>query len=139
MEYSFKAIGHKHITGKHKKTFEFTKDDDLTLNGDCILGVNSDFDSIKLQEFIKNLKQDKISINLTFEDKNKAVLTETITATINKSFSDENEIVIRKSNMETERTLATLSDKSAIDLSRDFMNALSNPEQTIIIKISQLQ
>ena len=29
MQYSFTAHGHENVTGKHKRTFEFTKDKEL--------------------------------------------------------------------------------------------------------------
>ena len=40
----FSARGHENIRGVHKTTFEFTKEKELTLKGDCIIGVNADFD-----------------------------------------------------------------------------------------------
>ena len=33
--------GHKNILSLHQKTLEITKDDELTSNGDCIVGVLS--------------------------------------------------------------------------------------------------
>ena len=33
--------GHKEILSLHEKTLEITKDDSLTPQGDCIVGVNS--------------------------------------------------------------------------------------------------
>ena len=39
----FFIYGHKNLLGTHKNTLEFTKDKELTLNGDCIIGVNSNF------------------------------------------------------------------------------------------------
>ena len=44
MIYKFNAYGHPNILGTHKTTFEFTKDNELTLNGDCIVGVKADFE-----------------------------------------------------------------------------------------------
>ncbi len=43
MEYSFTAWGHENITANHKRTLEFTKDNELSLEGDCILGVSANF------------------------------------------------------------------------------------------------
>ena len=52
MRYSFTCYGHENITAKHKTTLEFTKDKDLSLKGDCIVGVNADFDINKIKELI---------------------------------------------------------------------------------------
>jgi len=42
--------GHKNILSLHKKTIEITKDNELTVNGDCIVGTNSSLACIDLPE-----------------------------------------------------------------------------------------
>ena len=49
---SFFCFGHKNILAKHRNTLEFTKDKDLTLNGDCIVGVNANFDLKEINHLI---------------------------------------------------------------------------------------
>ena len=51
IEIPFK--GHKNILSLHKKTIEITKDDKLTVNGDCIVGTNSSLACIDLPEKFK--------------------------------------------------------------------------------------
>ena len=51
IEIPFK--GHKNILSLHKKTIEITKDCNLTVNGDCIVGINSSFACIDLPEKFK--------------------------------------------------------------------------------------
>ena len=60
---SFNAYGHENVKATHKNTIEFTKEKELTPQGDCILGVNSDFDFKKIAEFIKG--KSKISVKIT--------------------------------------------------------------------------
>ena len=55
MQYSFLAYGHKNVTSLHKSTFEITTDKDLTLKGDCIIGLNSD---VTLNDFPAELKKE---------------------------------------------------------------------------------
>ena len=57
MQYKFKAYGHPNITAKHKTTLEFTKDKELSLRGDCIVGVKSDFELPLIKNFISQLKK----------------------------------------------------------------------------------
>ena len=45
--------GHKNILSLHKKTIEITKDSQLTVNGDCIIGVGSNLACIDLPENFK--------------------------------------------------------------------------------------
>ena len=53
MRYSFTCYGHENIASKHKTTLEFTKDKELGLEGDCIVGVKADFSLLQLKKFIK--------------------------------------------------------------------------------------
>ena len=64
MEYSFTCYGHENVTCKHKTTLEFTKDSELSLNGDCIVGIGADFQINEIKEFIRNLKSKKITITI---------------------------------------------------------------------------
>ena len=51
IEIPFK--GHKNILSLHEKTIEITKDTELTVNGDCIIGTNSNLACIDLPEKFK--------------------------------------------------------------------------------------
>src|SRR3989338_4407445 len=98
MKYQFNAYGHPNIRGAHKTTFELTKDAELSLRGDCIIGVNADFNLKEIKKFIEySIKNDnkKIQITLKIGKKNKKI-HETINAEINTYFNSDKEIVIRK-------------------------------------------
>ena len=64
MEYSFTCYGHENIKAKHKTTLEFTKDTEMGLKGDCIVGVNADFSLDKLKKLTKLFK----GFNLIIQD-----------------------------------------------------------------------
>lgn len=132
MEYSFFSFGHSNITAKHKNTIEFTKDKDLTLKGDCIIGVNSDFDLKKIKELIKNSK--KIRILIKVDD-----LTEEITCKTNPDFDDNEEIVIRKSDFVSKRTLGIKADKACSDLNKEFIKKLAEKDKKIEIKLNNIK
>ena len=116
MNYKFSIKGHKNITATHKTTLEFTKDTFLTKKGDCITGINSDFE---LKELKKFLNSDKIKITITAKG-----LKDTITATPNKKFSSSQEMVIRMSEHDSERTFAVRSSKASKHISRLLIRAL---------------
>lgn len=128
--YKFKAYGHENITAKHKTTLEFTKDEDLSLKGDCIVGVNADFNLASLKKFIKKLKNNKIRIIIKGNN-----IKEEITAEINPDFNSDTEMVIRKSDFKDKRTFAINSNKSSKDLDRNFTEKISNDGQEISIEI----
>ena len=129
-EIIFYSKGHENIKATHKNTIEFTKDDYLTPRGDCIVGINSDFifDEIK-----KILCWDKAKIEINVDDK-----IEEIEGIVNKEFSSKHEIVIRKSDFISDRTLIIRANKGSIDLNRDFVNLLKNKEIKMKIRIKKI-
>src|SRR3989338_1936795 len=66
MKYSFTCCGHENVTARHKTTLEFTKDNELSLKGDCIVGVKADFSLKGIKSFIKSLGNNR-KITITIE------------------------------------------------------------------------
>lgn len=130
MKYLFHAYGHPNILGTHKTTFEFTKDEELSLKGDCIIGVKADFELEGLKEFIKSLKNNKISITIS-----SSKIHEIIFAEVNPDFNDDKEFVVRKANFVSKRTFATGSNKAALDLDRNLISFLKERGSKISISL----
>jgi hypothetical protein len=123
----FFIFGHSNLLGTHRNTFEFTKESNLTKEGDCIIGVNCNFSSDELMAIVAKFNKLKVKIS-------SKQLTEEITCDVNKDFSDEHEIVIRKTSFLSKRTLGINADKAAKDLSRELIRNIkeSNGEVEII-------
>ncbi|MFT4303447.1 MAG: DUF371 domain-containing protein [Candidatus Woesearchaeota archaeon] len=115
--YSFYCYGHKNITSKHKNTLEFTKDHKVSLQGDCIVGVKADFELDKIRKFIAYKKDIQVIIECEG-------ITQIVNCKINKNFNSDDEIVIRKSGFDSERTLGLWADKGACDLSRELIEKI---------------
>jgi len=113
----FRAWGHPNIKATHKNTIEFTKEEYLTPEGDCVIGVKADFDTKKLQDFAKKHKFAKITIKT-------GGLSETIVAKTNPEFNDDKELVIRLGEYASKRTFAIRADKAAKHLNRELIRAL---------------
>ena len=133
MIYKFKAYGHPNILGTHKATLEFTKDDALSLKGDCIVGVKADFKLNKLKEFIKASSNKKVTITIQAisKDKKHQKIKEEVSAELNANFNDSKEFVIRKTNFVSERTFAISSNKAALGLNRDLIQFLKEKSSKI--------
>lgn len=123
----FTAYGHPNISSTHKNTFEFTKDNEVTKTGDCIVGVNADFSLLELKKLLNNKS---IRITIYVDDQK-----EDIIATPNKSFNSEYEIVVRKTDFVSERTLAINANKAAVDF--NIKEKLKKPDQKVVVEITK--
>lgn len=144
MAYSFACYGHENITCKHKTTLEFTKSNELSLKGDCIVGVKADFSIKEIKRFIESLGNNKKititieTINEDYNNKNyneKSInnqkITEKINAEINASFNSDKEMVIRKSDFADKRTFAVKADKAACELNVGLVKFLKDKNAVI--------
>ena len=130
MIYTFNAYGHLNIQGTHKTTLEFTKDSEVSLNGDCIVGVKADFDLNRIRDFIEKSKNNKVTIILRNNN-----IQEKIAAELNPNFNSSKEFVIRKTDFVSERTFAIKANQAAFDLNRDLINYLQDKKNKIIVII----
>jgi len=135
IEISFKAYGHRNIKATHKSTLEFTKEDNVTEKGDCIIAIKSDYSANDLPDNLKNLLKNndtKVIIELKIDN-----LKDTIYAYGSEKLTLKSNIsiVIRKSNYIDDRTIAIKSDKAAININRKIIKHLKNPSNSITVKI----
>ena len=95
--------GHKNILSLHKKTIEITKDSQLTVNGDCIVGVNSSLACVDLSENLKKkIRNPDTEIVFT--------------------------ILADESAFTCSRTIAIKCDKASDDIPRKMVKKLQNPK-----------
>ena len=132
---SLVAYGHRNLKGTHKTTLEITKALNVTPKGDCIVAVNA---SKSLNDLNKSLRaiitQPSSSVTLALEVNE--IMDEV------KGFGDPRltlasleDIVCRKSNFVSERTLMVKADKAAVDLDRRIIEALKDPEEAAYVTI----
>ena len=137
MKIEIPFSGHENILSLHKKTIEITKDSQLTVNGDCIIGVGSNLACIDLPENFKKKIQ-----NPTTEIKF-SIVTDEHSFTIHGMGSEKltlkhsNDIVLRKSAFTCSRTIAIKCDKASDDIPRNMVKKLQDPKTSgkLIIEI----
>jgi hypothetical protein len=129
------AFGHGNIQAIHPSTLMFTKEKHLSKTGDCIIAVAADKAAADLScEFKEKLKKPNAKLAITIE-------AEGLTQQVNASGStkllltNSTDMVIRKSDYISDRTLAIHADKSSSDLPREFVEKLKNPKQKIKITL----
>ncbi len=113
---TFTVNGHPKITAEHKSTLEFTKEEHIKGNGDCILGVSSNHNVNDLNKlsgrviFVMSVDGIKDSFEATIPK--------------NHKLADNKELVIRTSSFVSERTYAIASTKASIDIDRKIVESL---------------
>lgn len=128
--------GHPNIRSLHERTVEITKNENLTIRGDCIIGVKANKSCADLNERLKRNLQSadaiaKIEIavgseSLTLRGEGDSRLT----------LSDEHDIVIRKTRFICPRTLSIKCDIASSDVPRDMIGLLQDPGAKGIFRIT---
>ena len=118
MKIEIPFTGHKNILSLHKKTIEITKDSELSVSGDCIVGTNSTIACIDLPEkFKKKIRNPDTVILFT-------IAADEYSFSIHGKGSEKltlkhkNDIVLRKSAFTCSRTIAIKCDKASDDIPR---------------------
>ena len=130
------AFGHPNIQASHPTTIMLTKERMVTQRGDCIVAVAADKSVADLSKEFKNalrMPNAKLTIELEVDG---------LKGQINAYGSPElplshpNDLVIRKSEFFSDRTLAVKADKSSSDLSRVVVEKLKNPKQQVTLTLT---
>jgi len=127
MKQTITATGHENVLAEHGTTIEITKHPDLTVMGDCIIGVKASHGCADLNPELKDLIQSgkKIQVTLKVGEIEDVVIGEGH-ALLTLTHPDD--IVIRKSDFKCQRTLMINADKAACDLKKELVDALEKPE-----------
>ena len=128
MNFKIKAKGHENVLSLHKSTFEITKDNDLSLSGDCIIGLDIDKSMEDFpEEFKEKLANDDTKVIVELKTPNASDTIEGY-GHHDLTLSHPTDMVCRKSTFVCSRTLMIKSNKAAIDLNRDLIKDLANGE-----------
>jgi hypothetical protein len=130
------ARGHENIKAAHPTTLEITKDSELTLRGDCIIGVSATKSiselSDELKEYLKKGKKAEIHLNLP-----EYGISESLSGYGSEklTFDHKTDIVIRRSKYVCGRTLLISASKAARDLDREFIKLLRDRKTELHFEI----
>ena len=130
------AFGHPNILASHPTTIMITKERQVTKRGDCIVAVDADKSVADLSiEFKRALRQPKAKLIVELEvDGLKGEITAFGSPEL--KLNHPNDLVIRKSEFVSDRTLAVKADKSSADLSKAVVEKLKNPKQQITLTLT---
>jgi len=130
------AFGHPNIQATHPTTIMFTKERMVTQRGDCIVAVDANKAVADLSpEFKRALKQPNAKLTIELEVDGQ-VGKITAYGSPDLTLSHPNDLVIRKSDFTSDRTLAVRADKSSGELSRAIVEKLKNPKQQVTMTLT---
>src|SRR5919202_3327139 len=107
--------GHRNVQSLHARTIEITKDPNLTLQGDCIIGVSSNKSCCDINGKVQRMLKDNnshIIIDIMVGNRSFRM---NASGDRRLSLLSRQDIVIRKSNFRCERTMAIQCDKVSRD------------------------
>ncbi len=129
--------GHPNVLCTHGSTLEFTKEDFLTLNGDCILGINANKSvkdySYPLRSNIQSGK--KIRVEISVGDK---IDDFEGVGNSNLDLSNPISMVFRKSTYICDRTALIECNKCAEDINKEIVEMMKNPSSQMIVKFYKI-
>ena len=129
------GYGHANIKASHRSTLEFTKDKNLTKNGDCIVAIGTDkaLEDLSI-DFREKMRKPNAKLIVLIEADG---ISEQLTAFGSPKLRlvHPKDIVIRKSDYISDRTLAVHADKASQDLTRKLVEKLQNPKQEVKITL----
>ena len=136
MVFTFTAHGHPSILSSHPTTLEITTEPHLTKRGDCIIAVKAECGLQDLPSNIKKvLSSEKGRGKLTIMVRDRTFTVEG-RGSSGLTFTNPQEIVVRKSGFVSDRTLMVYANKAASDIPRRMVKLLQDPTQTIMIEVS---
>lgn len=133
-----RARGHPLVLGTHPTTFEVTREDHLTVNGNCIIGIAADKGCAGLSPDFKML--------LAHDDAvlNTLLACDGISAEARSRGSSQmmlnhpTDMVWRRSTFVCGRTIGILSDTTALSLPRDLVqNLVLGKEMVVTLTVSR--
>ena len=69
MRFEIQFSGHENIRSNHKKTIEITKEAELTLRGDCIIGVCATSSCFDLPSSLKGKASEILNPRFNFQSR----------------------------------------------------------------------
>ena len=128
--------GHPNVRSLHARTVEITKEEHLSLRGDCIIGIKAERACADVDEKVrKRLMQDgsPVTMEIIVGSKTYAIKGEGDSRLTLKNPYD---IVIRKTNFVCPRTLSVRCDRASSDIPREMIELLKNPKTKGLFRIT---
>jgi uncharacterized protein len=128
--------GHPNVQSLHSKTVEITKEEHLTLRGDCIIGVRASKACADLDETLRSrLASGDSAVKIEIMVGSESFV---INGSGDERFTLKNphDIVIRKTSFVCPRTMSVKCDRASSDLPRIMVRMLQDKDAKGIFRIT---
>ena len=126
--------GHPLVLGNHPTTFEVTREDHLTKNGNCIIGVSADKGCEGLSEEFKRVLCYDTAVLYTRLSCGSTTVDVTSRGSVRFTLDHPTDLVWRRSSFVCGRTIGILSDHVAATLPAELIaNLMSGKEMTLTL------
>lgn len=128
--------GHPNVQSLHSKTVEITKEEHLTLRGDCIIGVRANKACTSLDETLRHRLASSDSM-VRIE-----IMVGSESFTINGrgdggfTLQNPHNIVIRKTSFVCPRTISVRCDRASSEVPRNMVRMLQDKDTKGIFRIT---
>lgn len=124
--------GHPHVLGTHPTTFEVTREEHLTKNGNCIIGVAADKGCRDLSEHFREILSHDDAALLTHLACGGTVVEIRSRGSSALTLDHPTDLVWRRSAFVCGRTIGILSDTVAKTLPRDLVHCLERGDEMVV-------
>jgi len=128
--------GHPNVQSLHGKTVEITKEEHLTLRGDCIIGVRASKACADLDDGLRRrLASSDSVVKIEIMVGNESFV---ISGRGDERFTMQNphDIVIRKTSFVCPRTMSVRCDRASFDVPRNMVRLLQDRDAKGIFRIT---
>ncbi|MEE8133388.1 MAG: DUF371 domain-containing protein [Nitrososphaerales archaeon] len=136
MEEEICFYGHINIRAMHERTIELTKAREITLRGDCIIGVNASKACMDLSDAFKRRLRDKISVVRMSLVVGEHVYGFDGYGSSSLILTDKHDVVMRKSGFVCPRTVAIRCNKASNNIPKDMVQLLRDPTTKGILRMN---
>lgn len=133
---TIRCRGHPLVLGTHPTTFEVTREEHLTRNGNCIIGVSADKGCAALSGEFKNVLAHDDAVLVTRLSCAGIEVEVHSRGSAEFTLDHPTDFVWRRSNFVCGRTIGIHSDKVAKTLPEELINALKNEAELVVTLIA---
>lgn len=125
--------GHPLVLGNHPTTFEVTREDHLTKNGNCIIGIAADKGCNGLSPEFKRVLSHDDAILITRLSCDGVVIEVKSQGSFKFTLDHPTDIVWRRSSFVCRRTIGIMSDHVAATLPKKLIENLAEGKEMLVI------